>query len=103
VASKKIADHTTSAGQILHGLGGPEPSARSPEPSRASPSPATYGRGRETALYEGTMNQVTKPPIEAITADQVLFITLQMLHELGEVFVLQGALRDRVPNRLCLF
>src|ERR1700677_1707060 len=26
-----------------------------PEPSRASPSPATYGRGRETALYEGTI------------------------------------------------
>ena len=29
-------------------------------------------------------------------------VILQMLHELGKIFALQGALRDRVPNRLGL-
>jgi hypothetical protein len=34
---------------------------------------------------------------------KVLFLIPQMLHEFGEVFALQGALGDRVPNRCCLF
>jgi hypothetical protein len=37
------------------------------------------------------------------TAHQLLLMLVQMLHELVEVFALQGALCDRIPNRLSFF
>ena len=44
-------------------------------------------------------------PVERVRSlrTKYLFLIVQMLHEFGEVFALQGALRDRVPNRCCLF
>ena len=65
------------------------------------------GKRRRSSGLDLWLKPVYKAAVECLGVTLAeLFITLQnlqMRHELGEVFALQGALRDRVPNRLCLF